>query len=36
MEKDKKIDELEKLLKKEEYTQHLIEFQKMIDNSDNN
>jgi len=36
MEKDKKIETLEQLLKSEEYKKDLREFQNMVDNLDNN
>jgi len=35
MEKDKKIETLEQLLKSEEYKKDLREFQNMVDNLDN-
>ncbi len=36
MEKDKKIETLEQLLKSEEYKKDLREFQNMVDNLDYN
>ena len=36
MKQDEKIDELEQLLKRKGYMQHLREFENMMDNSDNN